>query len=388
MDPFGNLKAITAANANSALMDARHEENQLAAIATQQTIAQSFKYLVDYLDSHVSKAEVVNQLHEIGTPDAERVVEAVERLHATVQTHENTDLSPVTAILQAVLEEARQIPKQLPDVPEQQFVDYSERFKELEAGLDKVTKAIEAQETHVAAPVVNVPAPKVDVAAPDLQPIQTGLESVIKAVKAIDIPEYKATDIKPLEKLLKQANKTLDELLDKPVGGGGGGGRVTPYQTAENAPAFVDLADGAIPANLKAYDGDGILHDLTAVESADSPGTFGLVGLNADGSAISGGGGGGGGGTPAAGTSVLSNVSGATSSTTLLAANSGRLGATIINDSTADLYVKFGSSASTTSYTVLLTGGDYYEVPFRYTDIITGIWSVATGAARVTEVSS
>ena len=82
------------------------------------------------------------------------------------------------------------------------------------------------------------------------------------------------------------------------------------------------------------------------------------------------------------------NVSGAASSTTLLAANVGRLGAAIWNDSSAILYVDLtGGTASATSCSVKLAADDYLEVPFGYTGLITGIWASATGAARVTEFS-
>lgn len=91
-------------------------------------------------------------------------------------------------------------------------------------------------------------------------------------------------------------------------------------------------------------------------------------------------------------TATLSNVSGSASSVTLLAANTARSGAIIVNDSTAILYVKYGATASATSYTVPMagTGGGipaYHEVPFGYPGIIDGIWASATGAARITELS-
>lgn len=88
------------------------------------------------------------------------------------------------------------------------------------------------------------------------------------------------------------------------------------------------------------------------------------------------------------GTATLANVAGSASSVTLIASNANRRGATIQNDSTAILYVKFGSSASSTSYTVKMTADSYYEVPFGYTGIITGIWVSATGSARVTEMTT
>jgi hypothetical protein len=90
---------------------------------------------------------------------------------------------------------------------------------------------------------------------------------------------------------------------------------------------------------------------------------------------------------PKSTTATLSNVSGSVSSGTLLASNSSRLGATIFNDSTADLYVKFGVTAATNSFTVKILAGGYYEVPFRYNGRIDGIWSSATGAARITELT-
>jgi hypothetical protein len=93
-------------------------------------------------------------------------------------------------------------------------------------------------------------------------------------------------------------------------------------------------------------------------------------------------------GATAAGTATLSNISASASSVTLLSANAARLGATILNDSAALLYVKFGTTASASSHTVQLVTGAYYEVPANYTGRIDGIWASATGSARVTEMSA
>ena len=84
---------------------------------------------------------------------------------------------------------------------------------------------------------------------------------------------------------------------------------------------------------------------------------------------------------------TLANVASSASSVTLLSANTARRGATIFNDSTQLLYVKFGTTASTTSFTIRMATLSYYEVPFGYTGRIDGIWSVANGNARVTEVT-
>ncbi len=87
-------------------------------------------------------------------------------------------------------------------------------------------------------------------------------------------------------------------------------------------------------------------------------------------------------------TPSLSNVNDTASSTTCLASNANRTGAIIVNDSTADLYLKFGSTASTTSYTYKLFTDGSVDIPFGYTGIIDCIWSAdSTGAARVTELT-
>lgn len=93
-------------------------------------------------------------------------------------------------------------------------------------------------------------------------------------------------------------------------------------------------------------------------------------------------------------TGVTTTVVGSATPVTILAANTARLGATVTNDSTAILYLLLGGgTASTSVYTVELagTGGGvpaYYEVPYRFTGIITGIWASAAGNARATEFTA
>lgn len=90
---------------------------------------------------------------------------------------------------------------------------------------------------------------------------------------------------------------------------------------------------------------------------------------------------------PSSDTSTPTTVAASATSTTVLAANSNRRGATIWNESTATLYLKFGATASTTAFTVKLSAGGYYEVPFNYTGVISGIWSAANGNALVEELT-
>lgn len=90
------------------------------------------------------------------------------------------------------------------------------------------------------------------------------------------------------------------------------------------------------------------------------------------------------------GTATRTNVNGANSDTSLLASNSGRKGALFFNDSTAILYLAYGSgAASTTSYTVQVPASGFFELPAEpvFTGAIRGIWSAANGAVRITELS-
>lgn len=86
-----------------------------------------------------------------------------------------------------------------------------------------------------------------------------------------------------------------------------------------------------------------------------------------------------------ASTPSQSSPSVTTASTSVLASNASRLGATIYNEGSQVCYLKLGSTASTTSYSVQLVVGAYYEVPFGYTGAIDGITSTSTAQLRVTE---
>lgn len=88
-------------------------------------------------------------------------------------------------------------------------------------------------------------------------------------------------------------------------------------------------------------------------------------------------------------TATLANVASSATSVTILAANENRSQAMLTNDSTQVLYLKFGSTAaSTTSYTVQIASNGYYELPSpTYKGELRGIWASANGNARITEVA-
>jgi hypothetical protein len=87
--------------------------------------------------------------------------------------------------------------------------------------------------------------------------------------------------------------------------------------------------------------------------------------------------------------STPANVAASATAVTIFAANSNAVeGRTVRNDSTSDLYLKKGSGASTTDHFVKLDPGGYFEFPQPcYRGLVSGIWTSATGTARITEDS-
>lgn len=72
---------------------------------------------------------------------------------------------------------------------------------------------------------------------------------------------------------------------------------------------------------------------------------------------------------------------------TISASNASRKGLTIFNEGPGLLYVTLGTSTTTSSsFTVRMSAGDYYEVPFGYIGLVGGIFGTA-GNARVTEIT-
>jgi len=93
-------------------------------------------------------------------------------------------------------------------------------------------------------------------------------------------------------------------------------------------------------------------------------------------------------GSGTAATPTLTNVNASASSGTLAAANSSRRGLIIANDADKALMLKYGATASATSFTVKVAAGGYWEMPLPiYAGLVDGIWETGpTGAARVTEL--
>jgi hypothetical protein len=98
---------------------------------------------------------------------------------------------------------------------------------------------------------------------------------------------------------------------------------------------------------------------------------------------------------PASGTSALTSVAESLVSVTLLASNANRLAFVIENDSDGILNVKFGTTASATSFTRKILGRgavSTQDIGVNYTGRIDGIWLTTPGTgganARVTELTA
>ena len=248
---IANIKDINERNEADTRHELDHEELIQSNLQTGEVVAKSFRSLVAYLENRISKTEVVNQLSSIGTPDVFAVVLALEELHNTLKTHENTDLTEVTNTMKGVLEEVSKLPKELPTFEQK---DYVAQFDSLTNAIKSVEKVVKAQKLVAEAPKVTVEAPRitveqneVDISALENE-LQTSRKEFTKAIKSIVIPE---TDTKGIEKQLKSIDKLLNEFLDAPRGGGGGGGRATPYETADGMPKFITVGDdGTIPVSV------------------------------------------------------------------------------------------------------------------------------------------
>ncbi len=84
--------------------------------------------------------------------------------------------------------------------------------------------------------------------------------------------------------------------------------------------------------------------------------------------------------------SISKTVISSATAVLLLDSNTNRRGASIFNDSTQVLFVNCDDvPASSTIFTVRMLPNDYFELPFEYTGVVTGIWVAANGNARITE---
>jgi len=201
---FDELQTIHQQKQQAAMQDGDKQRQLDSVERNRQTMLQSLQILLEYLDKQVTRTEVVNQLKSIRTPDIDKVVQAVNQLHETQKTHQNTDLSEVVTIMKGLLAEAKAIPKELAkvEIPSEvsikNQIDHSKDFHNLQ-------KAVEGLKLTAEAPQITVTPPEINVAAPDLAPLETVTKAVEKAVKANKAPDIIKTE---------QTNVLISEKFD------------------------------------------------------------------------------------------------------------------------------------------------------------------------------
>lgn len=238
-------------NRRKAEQQAQADQNQAIVQGLQsldQNNVQAISALVRFLQGHTSKTEVVNQLKEIGTPDAFKVMSAVNDMHSTLKKLKNADFSEVVDRLNKLIEVSSkeiEIPEQREEVRVSNLNELSSEISSLEQAINRLANK-KQPDVIVKAPDVNVGAPIVNVEQ-DFATLQKGLKDVVEAIRKQVFPEPIATDITPLVDEQKKSNKLLKEIAEKRVGGSASGGHTTPYQDADGKPVYVELQGGAVP---------------------------------------------------------------------------------------------------------------------------------------------
>jgi len=219
------------------------------------------KILIKFLNGRTSKTEITNQLKEIGTPDAAKVVTAIGELSEKVEANA-LDISPLTTLLEKVVLELEKKPNDLPEAPESVKVDFSSTNTKLDETISAI-KGLAGQLT-VKAPDVNVKVPKAQVVVEklDISTLVQPLVDAVTAIRAYEAPEFIPTDLTTVEQHLEKANELLTKIEKKKFGGGGGGGGgggMVPYKdpiTGLSVQVATE-ADGSIPVTVVAGGGGG-----------------------------------------------------------------------------------------------------------------------------------
>lgn len=170
-------------------MQLQREQMQSSTMA-QKAIFDAFRVVTDMVSSGEMKTSQVFRLLEQLESEQKASAADVEVIKAGLKTLEKQ-------IREVPVNDLKQLPKFLerPDaVRVSNLEDVKKYFSSLESAIKALKLNVEAPVVNVPEPVVNVPAPVVNVDAPDMKPVQDGLESVTKAVKANKMPDRIKTE--------------------------------------------------------------------------------------------------------------------------------------------------------------------------------------------------
>ena len=87
------------------------------------------------------------------------------------------------------------------------------------------------------------------------------------------------------------------------------------------------------------------------------------------------------------GTSSVYAVLSSITSVSIMSANPNRRGGTVFNNAGTTVFVNLGTTVNTSVYTVAMLNQDYYELPFGWTGVVSGISASNAGRINVTELT-
>jgi len=226
--------------------DKMHSEKLARFDSVEETIANAFGSLLNFMDKKISKVELTNQLDSIRTPDTEKVVDELKNLSKMVLSTK-TDQKPVIDALNALKREITLLPAKIPQPKDQKDSIKVSNLSEVKLDTTSLEKAIKALDLKVEAPIINIDKP--DSYKDELKNILKAIQSIV--IPKIYIPEQLPTDTSKIEKKLDESNKHLKTISEKKFGGGGGGGNGSPYTDTNGITKNVILtADGKIPVEI------------------------------------------------------------------------------------------------------------------------------------------
>lgn len=85
--------------------------------------------------------------------------------------------------------------------------------------------------------------------------------------------------------------------------------------------------------------------------------------------------------------SSTTRVTASTIADVVLAANGGRRTTVLYNEGAANVFIKLGTGATQTSYTVKLGSGGSFIIPEGYTGVISAVFSTNTGNMQISDLS-
>lgn len=239
----------------------RHIETQQRLQETPQTIASGVREIIEFLEDNESKTEVTNFPDSFKVPEVADVAQAIVELSRS-HDRNKVDTKPILASFKRLEKLLEAIPK---EHAEQKAEIKVSNLKELATAFDKLDKSVRNIKMVAEAPnvKVDVPAPIVNLKETDLNPLKLSLDKLIDAVVDKEVPTFEATDTTEVESQLKEANKLLKKIVEKPVGGGGGGGMVSFKDSNDKSIQVTIEADGSVPVTVKGAGGADLLTETT-----------------------------------------------------------------------------------------------------------------------------